>query len=82
MPYTTQGYMTAADLADYRALTDTGTTIVHPHEEDPVWHATHPADCPVCGDLVADHDAVRLADASGEIVACLYGGSAGWEPLP
>lgn len=82
MSYTPQGHMTAADLADHRKLTDTGATTVYPYEQDPVWHATHPADCPVCGDRVADHDAVRVGDASGEIFACLYAGAADWQTLP
>jgi hypothetical protein len=35
MPYTTQGYMTPADLADHEALTDTGRNPECPgHAED------------------------------------------------
>jgi hypothetical protein len=71
MPYTTHGYMTQADMDDYRRETDTGSTGIY-LDNPPDWFDA-PEHCPVCGDPMdaGSYEAVRVADASGEIHACL-----------
>lgn len=66
--YTTQGAMTAADLAEYKADHDLGAT-THPGDDLPEWMDEH-ADCPLCGQKLLDHDHVTVGRASGEIEAC------------
>lgn len=53
MPYTTQGLMTAADIADHEVLTDAGRNPECPgHDDDPVgqygahYHCSRAEDCP------------------------------------
>jgi hypothetical protein len=76
--YTTHGYMTQADYAEYLKDTDQGSTYVDP-TDPPEWFEW-PGDCPVCGQPVAEHSEVLVSDASGEIFAC-HSIDGGWQPL-
>lgn len=67
--YTTHGYMQQGDYLDFLADTDQGTTDVH-LDNPPDWFEI-PAECPICTVPVAYHDAFRVTDAGGTIVACL-----------
>ena len=72
MVYTTQGLMTAADLADHRALTDTGVTDWVVPEDLGLSATQLAAPCPWCNTPVGDHGQVIVDRASGDIVDCDY----------
>jgi hypothetical protein len=65
--YTTHGLMTAADLADHEELTDTGNVSV---DLDALTEEQAADACPLCADALGDHDWVRAARASGDVVSC------------
>jgi len=70
MTYTTQGYMTAADLADHAALTDTGLTTFYGDDLPDFLPADAP--CTNCGRPYGAHDSVRVVNADGEPVSCTF----------
>lgn len=80
MPYTSWGWMSHADVQEVLRDMDMGATDIQP-DDPPEWFDTA-QDCPVCGSPVSDHEAVRVADASGEIFACLPIDAADWLTLP
>lgn len=69
--YTSQGYMTHADYAEHLKDTDQGSTVIQ-LDDMPEWFVNHmPNVCPACDDYVLNHESVTVADASGEIYACV-----------
>jgi hypothetical protein len=80
MPYTSQGWMSHEDARETLRDMDMGTTEIA-LDDPPEWFDTT-QDCPVCESGMDDHEAVRVTDASGEIIACLPLEAAGWLELP
>ena len=80
MPYTSQGWASHGDIQEIRKDMDMGSTDIQP-DDPPEWFDTAQT-CPVCGSGMDDHEAGRVADASGEIYACLPLDAAGWLELP
>lgn len=68
MPYTSQGYMTNADLDDHRDLTDTGVA-TYPCDNLPTW-LDDATECPRDGHRLDFHDTVTVRHADGEIIGC------------
>lgn len=69
------------DWQEHLKDTDQGASTID--VEDPPVGLDLDVDCPVCGEPVGGHDQVRVADASGEIFACLaFGAAARWQTLP
>jgi hypothetical protein len=68
MPYTTQGFMTSAEVADLYADSDLGSILVS-IDDAPEWFDASIM-CPVCGKAVWNHESVTVVRASGEIFAC------------
>lgn len=80
MPYTSWGWMSHADVRETLKDMDMGYTEIQ-LDDPPAWFDLTRG-CPVCGAGMDDHEAVRVADASGEIYACLPVDAAGWLELP
>lgn len=76
MPYTSQGYMTHADVQETLKDMDMGTTVID-LQDPPAWFLTSfptfTISCP-CGVPLMEHESVTVQDASGEIFMC----SEGW----
>lgn len=77
--YTSQGLMHAADYAEHLKDTDQGSTEIDVAD----WIYGHGPDwfdfsqpCPLDGEALWNHDSVTVADASGEVFACVYDGEA------
>jgi len=82
--YTTHGLMHADDYAEYLKDTDQGSTDICVIDgivggSLPDWLDLS-VPCPVCPEALWNHEAVRVADASGEVFACDDGD--GWQELP
>lgn len=80
MPYTSQGWMSNADIQEIRKDMDMGSTEIT-LDDPPEWFDIT-QDCPVCESPVEKHEAVRVGDASDDIFACLPLDAAGWLELP
>lgn len=84
MLYTTHGLMRADDYAEYLQDTDQGTTTIEigtaiVEDAVPEWLDLS-VPCPCCPEALWNHEAVMVADASGEVFACDDGD--GWQQLP
>jgi hypothetical protein len=80
MPYTSQGWMSHADIQETLKDMDMGSTEID-LADPPEWFEP-PVECPVCEAPMSDHEAVRVADASGEVFSCLPLEAADWLELP
>jgi hypothetical protein len=76
MPYTSQGYMTHADIAETLRDMDMHVNTIEPHDP-PAWFEDNVdplAECPVCATYVWTHESVTAPGAGNipkDVYACV-----------